>query len=109
MEPSARALEAYLDQRRAFDDIGIMLFSHGVDSVGLASIERWRSLLERAHGSLIGVDPNAYPRDFGVFVRYHYDLRRKFRSRYPIPAALSFADLDRFVAERGSRYAVTWS
>ena len=45
MEPSASSLERYLDDRDTFDDIAIMLFSHGVESVGLAPIERWRALL----------------------------------------------------------------
>lgn len=109
MEPSARALEHYLDASAAFDDIGIMLFSHGVDSVGLASIDRWQSLLRRANGALIGVDPRAYPRDFGVFVRYHYALRKRFRARYPMPPSLTFPELDDFLAARGDRYSVAWS
>src|SRR5205814_241746 len=45
-EPSARALAAYLDRAGRFDEIALMLFSHGVESVGLAGIERWRALLD---------------------------------------------------------------
>jgi hypothetical protein len=91
MQPSARALERYLRAQPAFHQVGIMLFSHGVDSVGLAPIERWRAL-----GELIGVDARAYPRDFGVFVRYHYALRRRFRARYPLPEPLPLSELEAF-------------
>lgn len=103
MEPSAHAFESYLHGRAAFDEIGIMLFSHGVESAGLASIERWRAL-----GSLVGVDPDAYPRDFAVFVRYSFALRQHFRARYPIPVPLPLAELDRFLSERVGRYRVSW-
>lgn len=89
MEPSARALERYLRNRLPFDEVGIMLFSHGVESVGLAPVAEWQRL-----GKLIGVDPRAYPRDFAVFVRYHYALRAAFGSRYPIPAPLPLTELE---------------
>jgi hypothetical protein len=91
MQPSAHALERYLQSRSRFDEVGIMLFSHGVDSVGLARAPDWQRL-----GELIGVDARAYPRDFGVFVRYHYALRRRFRARYPLPAPLPLAELEPF-------------
>jgi hypothetical protein len=96
MEPSARALERYLTKSESFDELGIMLFSHGVNSVGLAPIERWQVLARRANGNLIGVDPRAYPRDFGVFVRYHYALREAFNARYPIPDPLPLQELEPF-------------
>ena len=98
MQPSADALERYLQRSAAFDEIGIMLFSHGVESVGLAPIERWRSL-----GRLIGVDPRAYPRDFAVFVRYHYALREEFRARYPIPEPLPLTALEPFCDDAQAR------
>ena len=100
MQPSARALERYLRAQPAFDQVGIMLFSHGVDSVGLAPIERWRAL-----GELIGVDARAYPRDFGAFVRYHYALRRRFRARYPLPAPLPLGELEAFFDAAQARSA----
>ena len=55
-----------------------MLFSHGVDSIGLAPIERWRALLQRARqlSGFVGVDERAFPRDFATFVRYSTDLKK---------------------------------
>ena len=110
MLPSASALERYLEQK-SFDEIFMMLFSHGVDSIGLASIERWQELLSRAKnkGSFVGVDPKAYPRDFAVFVHYYDDVIEKIKARYPIPASLTLNELDEFVGATLGRYRVEWS
>ena len=82
-QPSAQALETYLDAGDPFDEIYMMLFSHGVESIGLTPVEHWRKILRRARkeGTFIGVDESAYPRDFAVFVRYHFDFKRKVHSR----------------------------
>jgi hypothetical protein len=79
--PSAAALEDYLVARDPFDEIYVMLFSHGVESIGLTPIEHWRRILQRARSrsSFIGVDEAAYPRDFAVFVRYYFDLQQKIK------------------------------
>jgi hypothetical protein len=73
---AADDLAAYLD-RRAYDDIDIMLFSHGVSSRGLADARTWQQLAGRAcrHGRLLGVDPAEFPADFTVFARYARALR----------------------------------
>ena len=57
-----------------------MLFSHGVRSIGLATIEEWQQCLSRARkrGFYVGVDTNAYPQDFATFVNYSRDLERCF-------------------------------
>jgi hypothetical protein len=109
-QPSAQTLETYLDASDPFDEIYMMLFSHGVESIGLTPIEHWRRILLRARkeGAFIGVDERAYPRDFAVFVRYHFELRRKIHSRYPMPPPLSLNQLDDFLAQRHGRYAVQW-
>jgi len=67
-EPSAQALETYLDASDPFDEIYMMLFSHGVESIGSTPVEHWRRILRRARkeGAFIGVDESAYPRDFAV-------------------------------------------
>jgi hypothetical protein len=111
VEPSAAAVERYLTSTEPpFDELGLMLFSHGVESAGLAPIERWRSILRRGRraGQFIGVDERAYPRDFAVFARYHTELKRRIRDRYPLPDPLSLVELDTFLAEAGGRYAVAW-
>ena len=110
MEPSAQALERYLDASDPYDHIHLMLFSHGVDSVGLAPIGRWRSMLQRArkHGSFVGVDERRFPRDFAAFVRYHIDLK-KIPERHPMPGSLPLTWLDEFLGRSGDRYPVRWT
>jgi hypothetical protein len=108
-EPSLAALEHYLDRAAAFDEIALTLFSHGVDSVGLPSIDRWAAVLGRArrHGRLVGVDRRAFPRDFAVFLRFHRDLTA-IGAQAPMPAPLTLAQLNRFLAVAGHRFRVQW-
>ena len=110
MEPSAQALEHYLEGTKPYDHIHLMLFSHGVDSVGLAPIWRWRSILTRArkHGNLVGVDEGRFPRDFAAFVRYHADLK-KVPTRYPMPGSRPLVRFDEFLDRAGYRYSVRWA
>jgi hypothetical protein len=108
-ESSADRLERYLEVADPYDFIHLMLFSHGVDSVGLAPIERWRSEVRRArkHGGFVGVDERRFPRDFATFVRYHTDLK-KIPTRYPLPEPLSLSRLDAILDRSGDRYPVRW-
>lgn len=110
VQSSADALERYLDARDAYDEINLLLFSHGVDSVGVASAERWRSLTAKARrgGALLGIDDDAYPRDFASFTRYHYAIRKQIRARYPLPAPLTLRDLDAFLDGAAHSYDVRW-
>jgi hypothetical protein len=77
-EPSRQALLSYLGQAQPYDEIRLILFSHGVDSVGLASIGDWQRVLDQAQkiGIFTGVDTRRYPHDFAVFARAHRDLGR---------------------------------
>jgi hypothetical protein len=97
-EVSASALERYLGQTEPYDEIDLMLFAHGVRSLGLASIERWRTILARARqqGRFVGVDEQAYPADFAVFARYNPALRR-IGGRRPMPTQLSWARIEDFL------------
>jgi hypothetical protein len=86
MEPSADWLEGYLDAHGPFARIWLTLFAHGVDSIGLPPVERWRAILCRAEaeGRFIGVDEKAYPAHFGVYARFGDALQRIPRC-YPVP------------------------
>jgi hypothetical protein len=110
VEASAERLERYLEASEAYAEIYLMLFSHGVESPGLASIDRWRSVLNRAtrRGAFVGVDEAIYPRDFATFARYHDQLQHAIRARYALPAPLSLGELDAFLDRTGDRYAVRW-
>jgi hypothetical protein len=109
-EPSFRALEGYLGATADWNELFITLFSHGVESIGLVPIDWWRSLFPRAAraGDFIGVDPRAFPRDFAVFARYHFDFLRKVAGREPLPPALSLNELGEFLGESRTRYRVQW-
>jgi hypothetical protein len=107
--PSWSALERYLESAAPYDRIGIMLFSHGVESIGLAPIARWRDLLTRARseGRFLGVDQSAYPADFGAFARYHDALKSLPACPTP-PQPLGLVELWRFLGECGRGYSVRW-
>jgi len=110
-EPSARALGDYLDRaEQPFDEIFMMLFSHGVNSVGLVPIDKWRELLGRAwtKSGFLGVDESAYPRDFAVFARYHSEFRRKIKARHPLPAPAGLDLFEDFLTRHAGEYRVRW-
>ncbi len=109
MELPAASLERYLDGADPYDEIYMMLFSHGVDSVGLVPIERWRSILRRAgkRGAFVGVDEQRFPRDFATFIRYYTEVK-KIPARYPLPGPLALSQLEAFLEQAGDRYPVRW-
>jgi hypothetical protein len=107
-EPSLKRLARYLDARDAFDEIFVLLFSHGVRSVGLPPIEEWQALVSRARrrGELIGFDPDTYPLHFGVMAGHGPKLEQNIHARYPLPGPLPYAELLAFLRAAGSRYRV---
>jgi hypothetical protein len=111
MEPSLEFLETYLDTSDPYDEIYLTLFMHGVEAVGLPSIDRWREVLGRARrrGSFIAVDEEKYPLDFGILGSYHPELRSTIPSRYPMPGPLHLSKLKAFVREQGHRFPVRWT
>lgn len=109
VEPSAAALERYLGHEGRFRDLRVTLFSHGVDSIGLAGPERWTRIGRGAGvpGGFLGVDPSRFPRDFAVFGRFDHSLGR-LAGPGAVPDPLSLDELDRFLKDQGPRYAVRW-
>lgn len=109
MERSAQELERYLDGAEPFDDIRMMLFSNGVESIRQVPIHRWRQVLGRARqrSSFVGVDEEEYPRDFASFARYHTGMK-ELAPRYPLPGPLALSQLETFLKEHGDRYEVEW-
>jgi hypothetical protein len=110
MQPSLDWLHRYLDDSPSYDEINLMLFAHGVEGIRSPTIEQWKAVLGRARrrGQFIGVEEDKYPRDFGVFGRYHTDLQRKVSARYPLPGALSFQQLKEFLDQAKRDYPVQW-
>jgi hypothetical protein len=107
VEPSAAALQRFLESEPPFDDIDMMLFSHGTQSIGLASIARWRALLNRAtrSGRFLGVDEQSYPRDFATFARFAQDLA-KLRPVFDLPPPLGCARFEALLKQHGPAHDV---
>lgn len=107
VEPSAAALQRFLESEPAFDQIDMMLFSHGTHSIGLAPIERWRALLDRATsaGRFVGVDAQRYPLDFATFVRFGQDLA-KLRPVFDPPPALDWRRFEALLKQHGPSHDV---
>lgn len=99
MEPSLEAVQRYLSGAAPYEQLHLMLFAHGVNSVGLPPIEDWRRLLERARqgGSFLGVNPRAYPAHFASFAKYSSAVRA-LPARHPLPPPLPFKCLAEFLA-----------
>jgi len=112
---SAERLEEYLDTAKPYDEIYANLFSNGLHALGQASIDEWRSILNRARGQFIGVNEQKYPSDLASSIR-HYTQLKKLHGRYPIPEPLTLDQLDAFLAQAGvsearalrARYPVRW-
>jgi hypothetical protein len=68
---AADDLALYLDTA-SYEEIDVMLFSHGVRSRGLVEAADWEALAGRAGrtGQLLGVNRQAFPADFATFARY---------------------------------------
>ncbi|WP_406690842.1 hypothetical protein REH65_00995 [Saccharopolyspora sp. ID03-671] len=90
---SPEALREHLDAV-GYDEIRMMLFSHGTESIGLAPMQTWQDLVGRARrfGTVLGADPQAYPRDFAGLVRAHRELTRV--SPRTAPPAMSFQEAE---------------
>ena len=100
MEPSAARLERFLESRR-FEDIFLTLFAHGVDSVGLPPISRWRAILRRAQrrGAFLGVNAGTYPAHFSAFARYQKALRKLDGAVEPPPPPSAEEALEALTAD----------
>lgn len=107
MEPSLNAVHKYLDSTDPFDEIRLMLFNHGVEAVGLPTVEEWESLLRRARraGSWVGAEPPEFPLDYAQFARYHTALQQ-IPARHPMPEPLALQQFEEFVHRNQDRYHV---
>ncbi len=128
-QTSLQQLNTYLDGTHPYDDIDLSLFSNGLHSIGIASLEEWHSVLSRARrqGAFLGVDESTYPRDLASFTRYAIALARQGSQKKSGQNSrqnsgqlglepLSLLQLDDFLREQGvsahslqeNRYAVSF-
>ncbi|WP_371884400.1 hypothetical protein [Caballeronia sp. S22] len=105
-EPSAESLRRFLDSE-SFDEIDLLLFSHGTEGVGVTAIGTWRGLLARARreGRFLGVDVRLYPRDFATFVRFDRALS-SLGPQYEVPPLMPPAFFESFMREHGPAHGI---
>ncbi|RQG97947.1 hypothetical protein [Natrarchaeobius chitinivorans] len=109
-ESDVEFLERYLDETEPYDEIRATLFSHGIESAGLASIDRWRDALSRArdgHG-FVGVDAREFPYDVETHVRYHRDLPDEIDARHSHFPPLPFDRFDAIAKAVADEYGLEW-
>eukprot|EP00026_Physarum_polycephalum_P001444 Phypoly_transcript_01445.p1 GENE.Phypoly_transcript_01445~~Phypoly_transcript_01445.p1 ORF type:complete len:553 (-),score=92.02 Phypoly_transcript_01445:899-2557(-) len=95
------------------------LFSHGTESLGIATLDRWRAILKSNKNVttpppvtdevFIGVDTECFPKDFASVVNYNPDLKRRISERFAMPPNMQFAFFENFVAKNGEKYGVKFS
>ena len=109
VDPAADRLEEYLKSTRQFEEIFMMILSHGKDSLGHTSVERWRSLMEYAKNrhDFVGVDEEKYPKDLAVYARYSPEFRKKIEEDYPLPPSLSLRQLKEFSKIAGNKHKIS--
>lgn len=105
---SFRAAQRYLESVEPFEEIFIILLSNAVRGVGIAGIEKWKTLLKRARktGDFIGLDEKEFPVDLGSFIRYHSDFKHKIRERLDPPAPLVQCELEKFIRDARNSFSV---
>lgn len=108
MDPSAEALETYLQRSEHWDEIRLVLFQNGVEGIGYPSPDRWQEILgrhARREGSFLGTRPDKHPRDMGAMSRYHAAIKA-LPERHPLPKPLPLERLAQFLAAAPGRYKV---
>ncbi len=108
-ENSLRRLTDYLDSREPVDDLVLSLFQNGVETIGQPPGEKWQRVLDRAarQGVYSGTHLDKFPYDFGQFASYEEALR-DLPARFPVPAPLTWPDLQAFLTGAGEYDGVSW-
>lgn len=103
MRPSYQVLAEYLDSAPAYEEILVSLFSHGVQSPGVAEVPEWKELARRyatGRGDVIGVDSRTFPLDAGNPLRYQ-DALQKAGPHRGLPKPLTLEEVDAFADRYG--------
>ncbi|WP_416672521.1 hypothetical protein [Egbenema bharatensis] len=105
-QTSATKLDRYLSGVKPYQEIYANLFSNGLKSLGLAPIEQWRSILDRAEqrGEFLGVNQQTYPGDLASFSSHYTALKQFEGKRYEIPAPLTLDQFNTFLAQHAETH-----
>lgn len=101
METSAGRLKEYLEKSEQYEEIYLMLFSHGTEGIGFTGINEWKQIISKAgsKSDFLGVDTEKFPWDLGSMVMYNKDFKEKISDRYTFGTPLTFEKLDKFYEE----------
>ena len=107
-QPSLDRLAGYLARSQGYDDIRLTVFPHGVESIGLPSIDKWQAVLRHArqHGQLIAIEPGHYPRHFRALTGFHRELSRL--PRVPLLPPLGWETARQYLATHAAARNVTF-
>ncbi len=87
-DSSASTAERFIADHEKFDEILLTLIPIGIRGIGQTELTRWRRITgyARKRGTLLGIDPAAYPLDLAAFTEYHRQWRKVCRMpRMPPP------------------------
>jgi hypothetical protein len=72
VRPALEALERHLAAAAPYRAVDVLLFQHGVDSVGIARPQEWLDVARRygARARLVALDPSRFPHDIATLGRY---------------------------------------
>jgi hypothetical protein len=100
VQPSVEALHRYLDGADPYDHLHLGLFCHGVESVGVATVDQWREVLRHAtvRGAFAGVSPSRYPSDPRTFFEFQRAVKA-IPNRQRVPEPLPLTVVENFLRE----------
>lgn len=104
--PELDKLHRYLDSAEPYDEMGMMIFPHGTESVGLPTLEDWRGAFDKTRhgGRFVGMNEWAYPHHFASLAKFYLDLSGP-GPRYPLPAPMPLREFEDFCADTRHRYS----
>lgn len=78
VESAAEDLEIFVNNSEKFEEIYMMILSHGKKSIGYTPASHWESIMEKATNkhSFIGTNPEKYPVDLAFYSRYEKKLEK---------------------------------
>jgi len=117
VQKCVKSLEDYVrmakEKGEEYTKARAFLFSHGTDSIGIASLDQWKGILQNSDlfrspisddDVFVGVATEKYPKDFACIVNYNPDMKIKIKERYIMPPTLNVDLALDFFSREGSKH-----
>lgn len=90
VESATNDLENFISHSRDFEEIYMMILSHGKKSVGYTPASRYKTIMEKAtkHHAFVGTDPEKYPVDLAFYSRYDKRLEELIPGNSSFPGKM---------------------